>query len=134
MRRLRFPAGGGEGKYPIVLSYSSSPAFTIDEADGDSTTASINSECFRQIEYAGVLKNAKNPEGARALLAFMQTKEFQAAMPGANYVYPIDESVELPEAWAKFAPASESFVDVSGLDFDANRKTWQKQWLEIVQK
>jgi len=55
-------------------------------------------------------------------------------MPGANYVYPIDESVELPDAWAKFAPASESFVDVSGLDFDANRKTWQKQWLEIVQK
>jgi len=131
---IEFTGGGGDGKYPIVLSYSSSPAFTIDAADGESTTASINSECFRQIEYAGVLKNAKNPEGARALLAFMQTKEFQAAMPGANYVYPIDESVELPEAWAKFAPASESFVDVSGLDFDANRKTWQKQWLEIVQK
>jgi thiamine transport system substrate-binding protein len=130
---IEFTAGGGEGKYPIVLSYSSSPAFTVDEADGDSTTASINSECFRQIEYAGVLKNAKNPEGARALLAFMQTKEFQVAMPGANYVYPIDESVELPEAWAKFAPASASFVDVSGLDFDANRKKWQKQWLEIVQ-
>jgi thiamine transport system substrate-binding protein len=131
---IEFTAGGGKGKYPIVLSYSSSPAFTVDAADGESTTASINSDCFRQIEYAGVLKNAKNPEGARALLKFMQTKEFQAAMPGANYVYPIDESVELPQIWAKFAPASESFVDVSGLDFDANRKTWQKQWLEIVQK
>jgi thiamine transport system substrate-binding protein len=131
---IEFTGGGGNGQYPIVLSYSSSPAFTIDPADGESTTASINSDCFRQIEYAGVLKNAKNPEGARAMLKFMLTKEFQAAMPGANYVYPIDESVELPQVWAKFAPASASFVDVSGLDFDANRKNWQKQWLEIVQK
>ena len=129
---IEFTAGGGKGSYPIVLTYSSSPAFTLDAAGNETTTASINSECFRQIEYAGVLKNAKNPEGARALLKFMQTKDFQAALPDSNYVYPIDDSVELPEAWAKFAPASQSFVDVSGLDFDANRKKWQQQWRDIV--
>ncbi len=129
---VEFSGGGANGRYPIVLSYSSSPAFTIDEATGESTTASINSECFRQIEYAGVLKNAKNPEGARALLKFMQSKEFQAAMPDANYVYPSDTSVALPDAWAKFAPASESFVDVSKLNFDANRSKWQDQWRDIV--
>jgi len=128
---IEFSGSSGNGKYPIVLSYSSSPADEID-ADGSSRTASINSECFRQTEYAGVLKNAKNPEGARAFIKFMLSKEFQSALPTANYVYPIDPSVQLPDNWGRFAPPAASFVDVSKLDFDANRRTWQKQWAEIM--
>lgn len=125
-----FSGSSGHGKLPIVLSYSSSPADEIGD-DGQSRTASINSECFRQIEYAGVLKNAKNPEGARAFIDFMLTNDFQKALPASDYVYPVDKNVKLPDSWAKFAPASESFVDVSKLDFDANRSRWQKQWSEI---
>ena len=130
---IDFTAGGGKGNYPIVLSYSSSPAFTVDEATGETTTASINNECFRQIEYAGVLKNAKNPAGARKLIEFMLAKDFQSALPDAMYVYPVDKSVALPENWAKFAPASASFVDVSKLDFDAKRSDWQNEWRDIMQ-
>jgi thiamine transport system substrate-binding protein len=63
----------------------------------------------------------------------MQSKDFQAALPAANYVYPIVKGIKLPDAWARFAKPADSFVDVSKLDFDANRKAWQKQWLEIVQ-
>jgi len=129
---IDFSGSSGHGDYPIVLSYSSSPADEIDD-DGLSRTVSINSECFRQVEYAGVLKNAKNPEGARAFIEFMQSKDFQAALPAANYVYPIIKGIKLPDAWARFAKPADSFVDVSKLDFDANRKAWQKQWLEIVQ-
>jgi len=129
---IDFSGSSGHGNYPIVLSYSSSPADEIDY-DGLSRTVSINSECFRQVEYAGVLKNAKNPEGARALIEFMQSKDFQSALPEANYVYPIVKGIKLPDAWARFAKPADSFVDVSKLDFDANRKAWQKQWLEIVQ-
>jgi len=129
-RPIMTEVDGIVGFEDLIENQSMSEA--IDEATGESTTASINSECFRQIEYAGVLKNAKNPEGARALLKFMQSKEFQAAMPDANYVYPADTSVALPDAWARFAPASESFVDVSKLNFDANRSKWQDQWRDIV--
>ena len=129
---IDFSGSSGHGDYPIVLSYSSSPADEIDD-DGLSRTVSINSECFRQVEYAGVLKNAKNPEGARALIEFMRSKDFQSALPEANYVYPIVKGIKLPDAWARFAKPADSFVDVSKLDFDANRKAWQKQWLEIVQ-
>ena len=128
---IDFSGSSGKGKYPIVLSYSSSPADELDN-DGSSRTASINSECFRQTEYAGVLKNAKNPEGAKAFLKFMLTKDFQAALPAANYVYPIDPTVKLPTNWSKFAQPADSFVDVSKLDFDANRRAWQKKWAEIM--
>ena len=128
---IDFSGSSGHGAYPIVLSYSSSPADEIDD-DGLSRTASINSECFRQIEYAGVLKNAKNPEGAKAFIKFMQSKDFQSALPEANYVYPIVKGIKLPEAWARFAKPADSFVDVSKLDFDANRKAWQKKWADIM--
>ena len=128
---IDFSGSSGHGAYPIVLSYSSSPADEIDD-DGLSRTVSMNSECFRQVEYAGVLKNAKNPEGARAFIKFMQSKDFQAALPEANYVYPIVKGIKLPEAWARFAKPADTFVDVSKLDFDANRKAWQKKWADIM--
>jgi thiamine transport system substrate-binding protein len=128
---IDFSGSSGHGQYPIVLSYSSSPADEIDD-DGLSRTVSLNSECFRQIEYAGVLKNAKNPEGARAFIKFMQSKDFQSALPEANYVYPIVKGIKLPDAWARFAKPADSFVDVSNLDFDANRRIWQKKWAEIM--
>lgn len=128
---IDFSGSSGHGNYPIVLSYSSSPADEIDD-DGLSRTVSINSECFRQVEYAGVLKNAKNPEGAKAFLKFMLSKDFQSALPEANYVYPIVKGIKLPDAWARFAKPADSFVDVSKLDFDANRKAWQKKLADIM--
>jgi len=59
-----FSGSAGHGQYPIVLSYSSSPADEIGK-DGLSRTVSINKDCFRQIEYAGVLKNAKTQQALR---------------------------------------------------------------------
>ncbi len=81
-----FTQGGGGGDRPIVLSYDSSPAFTI---DGDaSTTTALLDTCFRQVEYAGVLTGADNPEGAEAVVDWLLSPEVQAALP--------DEHVRLP--------------------------------------
>lgn len=125
-----FSGSAGKGDYPIVLSYSSSPADELGD-DGSSRTVSMNSECFRQTEFAGVLKGAKNKSGAEALVKFMLGKTFQEALPGAMYVYPIDTTIALPENWAKHAPATTSFVDTSKLDFDANRSRWLDEWTAI---
>ena len=38
---------------------------------GESTTAALLDTCFRQVEYAGVLENAKNPEGAQEVVDFL---------------------------------------------------------------
>ena len=59
-----FTQGGGGGDRPIVLSYDSSPAFTID-GQGGTTTSALLDTCFRQVEYAGVLAGAKNPRAPR---------------------------------------------------------------------
>src|SRR3546814_19247550 len=81
---------------------STSPAFTVTDG-GTTTTAALLDTCVEQIEYAGVLANADNPEGARALIDFLLSEDVQEALPDSMYVYPVDDTADLPEAWAKFA-------------------------------
>lgn len=117
------------GKYPIVLSYASSPAAEVGE-DGVSGTKALLDECFRQIEYAAVLKNAKNPSGAKALVEFLQGKSFQDSLPESMYVYPVNQSATLPETWSKFALPANSTIG-AGLDFAANRDQWLTDWQDV---
>jgi len=117
-----FSGSAGKGKYPVVLSYSSSPADETDE-QGKAKTVALKNDCFRQIEYVGVLRNAKNPVGAQALIEFMQGKSFQEALPGSMYVYPIDKSIALPESWSLRAPAALTTIGAD-LDIAKNRSAW----------
>lgn len=117
------------GNYPIVLSYASSPAAEVGE-DGNSATKAMLDECFRQIEYAGVLKNAKNKVGAQAIVEFLQQLPFQESLPESMYVYPVNEQAQLPEAWAKFALPANSTLGAD-LDFAANREQWLTDWQDV---
>jgi len=117
-----FSGSSGKGKYPIVLSYSSSPADEVYE-NGQLKTQALLKDCYRQTEYVGVLKNASNPQGARDLIEFMKDQYFQSSLPQAMYVYPIEKSIALPPRWANYAPAATSTIG-SDLDIDGNRDSW----------
>jgi thiamine transport system substrate-binding protein len=97
-----FTAGSDDGTRPIVVSYDSSPAFTV--SGGRTTTAALLDTCFRQVEYAGVLAGADNPAGAEALVDWMLTDEVQSALPESMYVFPVMPGATVPEDWAEFAP------------------------------
>ena len=118
-----FSGSAGKGEYPIVLSYSSSPA---DEAN----TVALLDGCFRQREYASVLKGAKNAAGAQRLVEFMQSKSFQDSLGASMYVYPVLKGATIPEAWATKAPIARSTYG-NDLDINANRKAWLKQWSSL---
>ncbi|MFC4615792.1 thiamine ABC transporter substrate binding subunit [Cellulomonas algicola] len=127
-----FSGGGGDGPRPVVLSYASSPPFTVpDEAD-EPTTGALLGTCFRQVEYAGVLANAENPEGAQQLLDFLLSDEVQADIPGSMYMYPVSTAVDLPEEWARWAPLADAPFEVAPADVDAHREEWLAAWSEIV--
>ena len=123
-----FSGSAGKGKYPVVLSYSSSPADEVDE-NGNAKTVALRKDCFRQIEYAGVLKNA-NYQAGEALIKFMLGKSFQESLPGAMYVYPIDETVALPESWALRAPSAISTIG-GDLDIAKNRSAWLSAYNKV---
>jgi thiamine transport system substrate-binding protein len=124
-----FSGSSGAGEYPIVLSYSSSPAAEIRE-DGKSQTVSLLDECFRQVEYVGVLAGAKNVAGAKALVEFLLAESFQSTMPGLMYVYPVNPAASVPAEWAQFGPAASSTIGQE-LDIAANRSSWQDKWSAI---
>ena len=131
--QVDFTQGGGKGDRPIVLSYDSSPAFTIAD-DGTSTTSALLDTCFRQVEYAGVLEGAENPDGAKALVDFLLTPEVQAALPDSMYVFPVDSSVELPADWAKFAKQPTDPFAVDPADIAEHRDEWLRVWSDITSR
>jgi thiamine transport system substrate-binding protein len=124
-----FSGSAGQGNYPIVLSYSSSPAAEIRE-DGISQTVPLLDECFRQIEYVGVLQGAGNPVGAKELVEFLLAASFQSTMPGLMYVYPVNPEAVVPAEWAKFGPPAKSTIG-EALDIANNRVSWQDKWSVI---
>ena len=121
-----FSGSSGQGEYPIVLSYSSSPAAEIRE-DGLSQTVSLLDECFRQTEFVGQLAGSSNPEGAKALVEFLLSESFQKTMPGLMYVYPVNPDATIPAEWESFGPAARSTIGQE-LDIASGREIWQSKW------
>ena len=101
-----FTQGGEGGDRPIVLSYDSSPAFTVPKGSDESTTRALLDTCYRQVEYAGVLAGAANPEGGRELVEFLLSEDVQAALPDSMYVFPVRDGVRAPRRDGPVTPSS----------------------------
>jgi thiamine transport system substrate-binding protein len=127
-----YTAGGGNGQYPIVLSYSSSPVDTVPQGGTEPTTGALLDTCFRQVEYAGVLAGAKNPAGAAAFVNFLLSDEVQKDIPGSMYMYPVSSSASVPDDWAKWAPLAPEPRTVPAADIAKNRSDWLQQWSDVV--
>ena len=129
-----FTQGGGHGHDPIVVSYDSSPAFTVPKGGDTSTTKALLDTCFRQVEYAGVLTGAANPDGAKAFVQFLLSPAAQKALPDAMYVFPVRHGTPLPSAWARFAVQPPHPYAVSPADISAHRDGWLREWSDIVSR
>lgn len=124
-----FSGSSGKGDFPIVLSYSSSPASEVRE-NGESQTEALLDGCYRQTEFAGVLNKAKNKAGAQKFIEFLLGEPFQSQLAESMYVYPVNPKATLPEYWQQFAPKAANPVG-GELDVNANREKWLKAWSEI---
>jgi thiamine transport system substrate-binding protein len=129
-----FTQGGGHGHLPIVVSYDSSPAFTVPKGAHTSTTKALLDTCFRQVEYAGVLAGARNVQGAEAFVDFLLSPAVQRALPDAMYVFPVRSGTPLPTAWARYAVQPQHPFTVSPADITAHRDAWLRQWSDLVSR
>ena len=127
---VQFSGSAGKGPRPLVLSYSTSPAFEV--VDGVAPTEGLLNTCFRQVEYAGVIEGAANPDGAQQFIEFLLSPEVQANIPGEMYMYPAVRSTELPAEWVEFAPLSDNPFTVPASEIAANRDSWIRTWTDTV--
>lgn len=101
-----FTLSGGDR--PLVVSYATSPAAEVIYAEDASvtepTTTSMLDSCYRQVEFAGVLEGAENPEGAQRVIDWLLSESVQADIPLSMFVYPVRAGVELPSAFSDFTP------------------------------
>lgn len=123
-----FSGGEGQGDYPLVVSYASSPAET------SGATGSVDATCVRQIEYAGVVEGAANSEGAQAFVDFMLSDDVQSSIPDNMYMYPINDQIDLPEEWAEYAQVPENPIDADPATVAKNRDTWIKDWTALYEE
>ncbi len=128
-------AAGSPGKRPIVVSYATSPAAEVifsSKPVTEAPTAAVEDGCFRQIEYAGVLQGAKNPDGARKLIDFMLSERFQADVPGSMFVYPVRQGTPLPDAFRRYAIQPAAPLTLPPASIAAGRDGWIDEWTRVV--
>jgi thiamine transport system substrate-binding protein len=134
-----FSASSGQGPQPMVVSYATSPAAEVVYAEkplADSPTASLigPDTCFRQIEFVGILKGTKQRALAEKFVDFMLSIPFQEDMPLQMFVYPVNPSAKLPEAFEKYAQIVERPASLPPDEIAANRDKWIDEWTGAVLK
>ncbi|MBV2353509.1 thiamine ABC transporter substrate-binding protein [Streptomyces sp. J2-1] len=125
------------GDRPLVVSYASSPPAEVVYAKKPPATAPtgvVDGTCFRQIEFAGLLSNAKNTKGGEAFIDFLLTKEFQQDMPLNMYVYPVAEGARVPAEFTTYGPPAKDPATLPPATIAANRDQWVKTWTSLVLK
>ena len=132
---IRFSGGGGKGTRPIVVSYATSPAAEVIFAKptpATAPTATVTDSCFRQIELAGVLAGAENVDGAHALIDFMLSEQFQAAVPESMFVLPVRNRTPLPAAFRRYAVSPAAPLELPAGEIGQNRDRWIDEWTQTV--
>lgn len=90
-----------KGEAPLVLSYSTSPAYHKAYEDSERYKALVFAEGHAaQIELAGVLAASKRKKDAEKFLDFLISAEAQALLPETQWMYPANGETKLPESFS----------------------------------
>jgi len=128
-------SAGSTGDRPLVVSYATSPPAEVIFADPPVDTAPTGvstGTCFRQVEYAGILRGTEHEDAARTLLTFLTGETFQAELPLNLFVYPANPRVKLPDVFTRYAVLPDQTYSMDPDRIAENRQAWQEQWAEIV--
>jgi thiamine transport system substrate-binding protein len=132
-----FSGSSGRGPQPLVVSYASSPAAEVIYASPPVDTAPTASilgpgTCFRQIEFAGILKGTKMQALAEKFIDFMLSQKFQEDIPLQMFMYPVDPAAKLPTEFVQWAQVADQPATLDPAFIAANRDQWLAAWTDAV--
>jgi len=126
------------GDRPLVVSYSTSPPAEVIFADpplpagSPALTGVAAGTCFKQVEYAGVLRGTEFTKQAQQLVDYLAGPTFQALLPESLFVYPANKDVALPQSFIDYAPKIVDSFSLPPEEIAKNRQSWTDQWSAIV--
>ena len=134
-----FSGSSGHGAQPMVVSYASSPAAELIYAETPLTeapTASILADgaCWRQVEFAGILKGTANRALAEKFIDFLLSQPFQEDMPLQMFVYPVLPAAKLPEAFVRASEVPQKPASLDPELIAQKREAWVQAWSELMLK
>ena len=121
------------GEAPMVMSYTTSPAYhEIEEGSDRYKAIDFEDGLYIQIEVAGMTAMADDPALARSFLEFILTPGFQDAIPTHNWMMPAaPTSAPLPDAFEN-AVKPEKTLQFSPETVAENRQQWIDEWLNAM--
>ncbi|KNY13933.1 thiamine ABC transporter substrate-binding protein [Shinella sp. SUS2] len=122
-----------KGEAPMVLSYTTSPAYhVIAEKTERYKAAAFSEGHYVQIEVAGLTRTADDKDLARQFLTFMTGPDFQSIIPETNWMMPAAKTKDpLPAAFDALVKPEKTFL-MSSDEVAANRKAWIDEWLAAM--
>ena len=121
-----------KGQAPLFLSYATDPAYSACNYNDTGIGAIfLNNTAYVQIEGAGIVKGAKHLELAKEFINFLISKEAQEKLPLNQWMFPVNEEVQLPECFS-YALKPENPVKLSPEEIAQNTDKWIREWTAIM--
>lgn len=127
--------GAGSGERSIVTSYATSPVADVVYSDPPRTEPAIGvvtDACFRQVEFAGVLRGSSKPEAAALLVDFLLSPTFQEDIPLNMFVEPANQRAEVPSEFEANRVAVDDPLTMTPAEIEAGRDAWTEAWTRTV--
>ena len=128
-------AGGGEGTHPMVVSYATSPVAEVVFSDPPITvppTVVLTDTCYRQIEFAGILRGTEHEAAAQQLVDFLLSQPFQEDIPLRMFVYPASTTAKVPAVFRRNATPVTDPYQLSSDEVAAHRADWVARWSDLM--
>jgi thiamine transport system substrate-binding protein len=124
-----------KGEAPMVLSYTTSPAYHVIAENTERYKAAAFAEGhYLQVEVAGLIEASPQKELAKSFLAFMMGPGFQDQIPTNNWMFPAGEtSAPLPPAFDALVKPEKTLL-FSPEEVEQNRRAWIDEWLNATAK
>ncbi len=124
-----------DGERPLVVSYATSPPAEVLFADPRPTqapTAVAALTCFRQYEFAGILRGTKHEAQAQLLIDFLVSRQFQEDLPLTQFVWPINNKASVPKEFLDYALRPDNPLTIGPAIIAQRRDEWLEQFSDIM--
>jgi thiamine transport system substrate-binding protein len=126
------------GKYPLVVSYATSPAaevFFAKVKPNEPPTGSLvlPGGVYRQVEGVALVKGGGQRALAEKFIAFLRSTPVQEQLQTEMWMYPA-VSGTARAAVMKFAPEPTTFAAPADLDLSRKDAQWVERWGRVVLK